>query len=46
VKRVKNAQSRVEKLNARFAGWYYVVSGANFEKLRPSRSALIQKKKG
>jgi hypothetical protein len=46
VTQVKNAQSRAEKLNARFAKWYYVVSGANFEKLRPAKSDLIQKKKG
>jgi hypothetical protein len=43
---VKNAKSRVEKLNTRFAGWYYVVSGANFEKLRPAKRDLVQKKKG
>jgi Domain of unknown function (DUF4340) len=46
VKGVKNAKSRVDRLNARFAGWYYVVSGANFEKLRPAKKDLVHKRKG
>ena len=29
-----------EELSARFADWYYVISGADFAKLRPSRSDL------
>ena len=29
-----------EELRARFAEWYYVISGADFAKLRPTRSAL------
>lgn len=46
VKSVKTAKSRVERLNSRFAAWYYVVSGANFEKLRPAKRDLVQKRKG
>lgn len=29
-----------DELRARFADWYYVISGADFAKLRPSRAAL------
>lgn len=29
-----------EELRERFAGWYYVISGADFDKLRPSRRQL------
>lgn len=29
-----------DELRARFAEWYYVISGADFAKLRPSRTAL------
>ena len=29
-----------DELQARFADWYYVISGADFGKLRPSRTAL------
>ena len=32
-----------EELQARFADWYYVISGADFAKLRPSRTALLKK---
>ena len=42
--RVSSAQKRTEELNARFAGWYYVISASSFEKLRPARSDLVQKK--
>lgn len=43
--RVSTAQKRASDLNARFARWYYVISAASFEKLRPARAELIQKKK-
>lgn len=42
--RVSAAKKRADELNARFASWYYVISGQSFEKLRPSKSDLIQKK--
>ena len=31
-----------EELRDRFAGWYYVISGADFAKLRPSRGAILR----
>lgn len=31
-----------EELQDRFAGWYYVISGADFKNLRPSRSDLLK----
>ncbi|HUV30518.1 MAG TPA: DUF4340 domain-containing protein [Acidobacteriota bacterium] len=33
-----------ETLNARFADWYYVISGMSFEKLNQSRSSLVVSK--
>jgi hypothetical protein len=44
-KNVAGGQKRASELNARFAKWYYVISASNFDKLRPARSDLIQKKK-
>jgi hypothetical protein len=41
---VKKAQKRVKDLNARFADWYYVVSDAEYSKIRLGRSDVIQKK--
>jgi hypothetical protein len=43
--RVSATEKRAAELNARFAKWYYVISASSFEKLRPSRSDLVQKKK-
>ena len=31
-----------QELRDRFAGWYYVISGADFAKLRPTRSSLLR----
>ncbi len=31
-----------EELRARFAAWYYVISGADFSKLRPARRDLLK----
>jgi hypothetical protein len=33
-------QQLADELRARFADWYYVISGADFNKLRPSRRDL------
>jgi hypothetical protein len=30
------------ELNNRFAGWYFVISGADFQRLRPRRSELVR----
>jgi hypothetical protein len=43
--RVGSVQKRASALNARFAQWYYVISTKSFEKLRPARGDLVQKKK-
>ena len=42
--KVKGAQKRVRELNGRFADWYYVVSEAEFSKIRLSRSDVIKAK--
>jgi Domain of unknown function (DUF4340) len=36
----KKGQELADELRARFADWYYVISGADFNKLRPSRRDL------
>lgn len=40
--RIDKGMDRCAELNARFAKWYYVISSANFDKLRPSRSDFIK----
>lgn len=42
--KVKAGQKRVRELNARFADWYYVVSEAEYGKIRLGRAAVIQAK--
>ena len=42
--RRNDAEKLARDLNARFAKWFYVISSASFEKLRPARSELIRKK--
>ncbi len=37
----ETAQKRAVSLQARFAPWYYVISGQSFEQMRPPRSLLI-----
>jgi hypothetical protein len=36
----KKGQELANELRARFADWYYVISGADFNKLRPGRKEL------
>lgn len=36
----KKGQELADELRARFADWYYVISGADFNKLRPGRKDL------
>lgn len=38
------AQKKVSELNARFADWYYVVSDADYRKLKLSKEQLVQDK--
>lgn len=40
--KVIKGKELVQQLNERFADWYYVISANSFEKLRMSRSALVQ----
>ena len=42
--KVKAAQKRVRDLNGRFADWYYVVSDAEYAKIRLGRADVIQAK--
>lgn len=42
--KVKAAQKRVRELNGRFADWYYVVSDAEYAKIRLGRADVIQAK--
>lgn len=40
--KVVKGNEAVQKLNERFANWYYVISAKSFETLRMSRKALIE----
>ena len=42
--KVTKGEETAEKLNRRFAAWYYVISGDSFDKLRLSRSDLVKAK--
>ncbi|MBS0201474.1 MAG: DUF4340 domain-containing protein [Planctomycetes bacterium] len=42
--KVKAGEKLVKELNARFADWYYVVSGDSFENLRQGRKTLVKEK--
>ena len=42
--KVKDGEKLVKELNARFADWYYVVSGESFENLRQGKKTLVKAK--
>ena len=42
--KVADGKKRKEKLEARFAEWYYVISGESFKKLRLDRAGLLKPK--
>jgi hypothetical protein len=42
--KVDEGKQRVEKLQNRFAEWYYVISGESFKKLRLDRAGLVKPK--
>jgi hypothetical protein len=42
--KIKAAEKRVRELNARFADWYYVVSDAEYAKIRLGQADVIQPK--
>ena len=41
-KDVEEAQSRATDLEARFGGWYYVISAESFKKIRLTRADLLK----
>ncbi len=43
-RRIKNGKQKAEKLNHRFAKWYYVISGASYDSLALDRSKLVTAK--
>lgn len=43
-KKLKEGRQKVERLNDRFADWYYVISSDSFDDLRPTRADLLQSK--
>ena len=43
-KKLADGQQISEELNRRFALWYYVIPGDQYDKLRLSRSQLIREK--
>jgi hypothetical protein len=42
--KLADGKKRLEKLEQRFAEWYYVISGESFKKLRLDRAALVKPK--
>jgi hypothetical protein len=44
-RRMAATEKKTANLNSRFANWFYVISASSFEKLRPAKGDLIQKKK-
>lgn len=42
--KVKKGQEQSDKLNARFAGWYYVIPAASFDKIHLTRKDLLKDK--
>ncbi|HEU4366420.1 MAG TPA: hypothetical protein VFT13_13265, partial [Candidatus Krumholzibacteria bacterium] len=42
--RVATGQKRADDLNARFARWYYVISGESFDALHLKRADLVRDK--
>lgn len=43
--KLDKGRKKVDELNERFAGWYYVISGKSFENLRLARKDLVKPKK-
>ncbi len=42
--KLKKGKERVEELNARFAGWYYVISDDVYKKIHLGRGDIVKKK--
>lgn len=45
VQKIADGIKKADELNARFAEWYYVVSGEEYDKLKLSRADYVQEKK-
>lgn len=43
-KQIKEGNEKVEELNSRFADWYYVITGEDFDKLNLSREQMVKLK--
>ena len=43
-KRIESGKQKAEKLNRRFAKWYYVISGSSYDNLALDRSKLVSEK--
>ncbi len=43
--KVKKAKEKVKELNDRFADWYYVISDAEYKKIRLTRADIVKPKK-
>lgn len=44
--RKRKAEAKVRELNARFAGWYYVISDDEYQKIRLTRSDVVKERSG
>jgi hypothetical protein len=44
--RKRKAEGKVRELNARFAGWYYVISDDEFQKIHLTRNDVIKERSG
>lgn len=43
-RKIEEGRAEAEKLTKRFAPWYYVIDGALFKKLKPTRADLVKAK--
>ena len=43
-RKVEDGRTEAEKLTKRFGSWYYVIDGALFQKLKPTRQDLVKPK--
>jgi hypothetical protein len=44
--RMRKAEAKVRELNARFAGWYYVISDDEYQKIHLTRSDVVKERSG
>ena len=41
---MKKGDERVKELNARFAGWYYIIDDAEYQKIHLGREKIVKPK--